>query len=164
LASYAQFDYYLGDAIQTPLTNGTSLSFKIIAANTVGEGPASTIITFGDLTAPVGNGAPTQSGTADNSAGTSAKVITVSFKVNEYLGSTPTPSFNFNEAGGDVAYALPANAAAFTAADWDADMKGGTVTITIPANKNGAGDQLNISGFKDNSGNSVSQSILYTLQ
>ncbi|MCH8070289.1 MAG: Ig-like domain-containing protein, partial [Candidatus Marinimicrobia bacterium] len=145
----SQFDYYADDGIQTPFSNSTEITFKIAAYNDAGEGTFSSALIVKDETGPTGN-LFGQSGSANNSFGTSEIEFTITFSASEYLDGNATPSVSFIETGGDPNYKLPSSAVSF---EWDNDLMRGVFTITVPAGKDGSGDIFTASAFKDNSGN-----------
>ncbi len=77
----------------------------------------------------------------------------------EYCADTP-PVWGFIEDGGNPAYVLPHDAAAWA---WDANHRNGTLTITVPADRNGAGDQVWMTGISDNSGNMQADTVVRSL-
>jgi len=135
----SDFDYYEDDfdqfnnPIQTPFLNGTEVTFYIVAANDAGVGPLSNPITLSDETAPSFISV-SQSEPADNDPG-SIDYITVDFQVSEYILNDvicnfksdtllSSPDFSYDH---DVHY-----------------IGGGTITITIPANTDARGQELDI--------------------
>lgn len=157
LRMYPQFDYYVDDGIQTPFTGDIEITFKILAYNYAGEGAFSSAIVVTDQTAPTG--LITQDSSSNNFSTTDTKIFTITFLSNEYLDST-VPTYAFIENGGDRSYVLPSSAVTFK---WDSGMMSGLFTITVPASKNGSGDNFVTIAFKDSSGNNLEQSILITL-
>jgi len=156
LASFSQFDRYAeASPDQTPLA-GITMSFMITASNYYGESiPSSvspnTAVTFTDNVTPIA-GVPAQPAPADNSSGTTAKTITVTVGFDEIMNATTAIAVTIAETGGDGSYVLPSTA--ITAA-WDDGGRGLTVTLVVPAGKNGAGDTISLihSQFKDLTGN-----------
>jgi len=155
LSSYPQFDYYDDDGIQTPFTNGTEITFQIVAYNDAGEGTLSNALVLKDVAAPTIS--ISQSGSADNTTGENyGFVIELDIQI-EYCSTTNNPTFNFVENGGDPGYVLPSSAIVWV---WDSDLRDGQATVTIPDGKNGAGDML-ITTVTDNSGNTTYPDTLY---
>ena len=150
----AQFDLYNDDAsLQTPFSGGTQIEFDIRAYNRAGEGPfTGSPKTVADETAP--SFSVSVSGNADNFGGTEAVVCTLTVTGGyagkmEYCQETSNPVFVFTEAGGDSAYVLAATAGDWT---WNADLRNGSGTITVPAGMMAAGDSL-VLQIADNSDN-----------
>lgn len=137
----ATFDYYAADGIQTPLAYGVGVDFAVVAVNAAGDAPApstATKVTRADTVAPAVETA-IQSGNADNTAGGTAKTITLSVTFSEYMDTSVAPSI-----------ALPAGDTATF--QWNANRTGGVFTITIPAATDGSG-AYTISGARDTSAN-----------
>jgi hypothetical protein len=150
------FDVYEGDGIQTPFTAGRDVIFQIAAYNDAGEGTFSTAVTVSDQTAPTG-ALGSQSGTANNTAGTEPDTITVRLTASEYLNFDRPPVWEMQEAGGDPAYHLPPSALSF---EWDANVMGGTITLIIPTGHDASGDRLTLDDeFEDSSGNEVDTAV-----
>lgn len=155
LSSYPQFDYYDDDGIQTPFTNGTEITFQIVAYNDVGEGTFSDAVVVKDETAPTIS--ISQDGSADNTTGENAEfVVDLDYQI-EYCSSTNNPTFTLVEYGGDPDYVLPSSAIVWV---WDPDLRDGQATVTVPDGKCGAGDML-ITTVSDNSGNTSDPDTLY---
>jgi hypothetical protein len=149
------FDVYAGDGIQTPFTAGRDVVFQIAAYNDAGQGAFSTAVTISDETPPTGSlGAPT--GLSFNNNTGSPRTITIAFDASEYLAVGDTPSWQVIEQGGNAAYVLPNSAITFA---WDADARGGVLTLVVPANTNASGDRLVLSSFSDSSGNVVDSDV-----
>jgi hypothetical protein len=163
-----QFDLYFDDSVQSPFSGGTVIEFDIRAYKNdpcggVIEGPfTGSVIPVQDETPPAFD--VTVCGSADNYLGTAASVLTVDIGgtwtedgnpvspytgMLEYCEGSGNPTFTFVEGGGDASYVLPTNAVSWT---WDADLRDGTGTITVPAGMVGAGDYF-IVQISDNSGN-----------
>lgn len=153
LGSYPQFDLYANDGIQTPFSGGTQLTFKIVAYNDAGEGVFADSIVIADETDPTGN--LYQNNSADNTFYPYPRQVTVDFSASEYLSAT-VPTFGFTEAGGDTTFVLDNSTVTF---EWDSDMQGGVFTITVPDTTDASGDYFYITGFRDNSGNTYSDSL-----
>ncbi len=141
----SQFDYYDNDGWQTPFLYNTEVTFTVLAYNSAGVGPFSGEIALADNTAPTAT--LVQSGSLDNSGGGSTATVTMSFDANEYLNSTLT--FSVSEAGGSATFVLPTENVVY---HWNNNMWGGTFTVSVPADSNGAGDTFTIN-FQDTNGN-----------
>jgi hypothetical protein len=149
IALPTEFDWLVGDGMQTPFTNGIDGKFFVRAINAVDEGPFSAELTVSDMVAPRIT-ALTQDRSANNTSPTTPAIVSCRFgTLHEYCMSTP-PSWHFEEAGGNPSYHIPDNAATW---QWDANMRNGTLRVTVPASSNGAGDRLLLWGVYDNSGN-----------
>ena len=157
LNSYPQFDLFDDDGIQTPFSDGTELTFKILAENTAGEGAFSAGIVVSDGTPPTGS--MNQSGTALNNSTTDSQTFTINFSTSEYLDGSD-PGYSIIENGGDANYVIPNSAVAY---EWDADLRGGVFTITVPPNSDGRGDLFLVSQVIDNSNNALDGSISIVL-
>lgn len=145
----SEFDWLPGDPWQTPFTNNIEVRFMVRATNNAGNGPLSTELSVGDNTPPIISNI-IQYGSANNSFSSEETIVECRFGSDiEYCAAT-IPTWEFVEAGGDPNYLLPHDAASW---EWDDDMRNGTLTITVPPNSNGAGDELLIWGVTDLSGN-----------
>jgi len=142
----ASFDWFTGDSFQTPFANGAAVDFVVIPADIVGnfvDPSTATAIRRVDNTSPRISSV-TQSGGADNTAGSSPVQVTLTVLYNEYMQYPgPTPSITLPT--GVTASYLP-----------DPNLTQGMFTLTIPAGVNGAGS-FTINGPADSSGNAITQ-------
>jgi hypothetical protein len=154
-----EFDWLTTDAIQTPFSGGNRVHLAVRAINDAAAAPLSADVVAEDNVAPAGF-TLSQSQSMNNSAG--ADPITVTVRITnaiEYCGGTP-PIWGFTEAGGSPTYVLPHDAAEWT---WDGNHCNGNLVVTVPAHRNGAGDQLSLTGLVDNSGNVQSDLVVHVL-
>jgi hypothetical protein len=138
------FDYYTADGIQTPFAFGVGVSFAVVAANAAGDAPSPTTATPVSRTDTV---APTvlsavQSSSADNSAGSLPKVVTLTLSFSEYMDTTVLPTITLTGAGVTSTFA------------WNANRTLGVITITIPAGVDATGTYT-VGGAKDTSANTM---------
>ncbi len=152
----AQFDYFLDDAIQTPFSGGTQVTFAIRAYNSAGDGPMSAGIPLGDVVAPDFEIDQT-SGNADNTSGTTNRVVNISMDgETEYVATSNNPVFAFIEAGGDESFAPSPGDVTW---EWNNSYREDLAAfITLTAGECGAGDRLVVTIW-DNSGNSSADTI-----
>jgi hypothetical protein len=136
----ATFDWYSADALVTPLAFGVAVDLAVVAVNAAGDAPlpsSATPVRRSDTVAPWA--LTGQSGQADNSAGGSARTITLTATFDEYMDPSVLPTIS-----------LPAGLT--STFDWSASRTVGTFRITIPASTDGRG-AFTIAGAKDTSGN-----------
>ena len=138
----ATFDWYSADALLTPLAFRVAVDLAVVAVNAAGDAPlptSATPVRRSDTAAPWALTA--QSGQADNSAGLTARTITLTATFDEYMDPSVLPTIS-----------LPA-ALTYTF-DWSASATPtvGTFHITVPASTDGRGP-FTIAGAKDTSGN-----------
>jgi len=155
-----QFDYYEDDGAWTPLSHGTSVTFKMRAHNDLGYGPWSSEITIMDeeplsaMDMDIDNFQYNSDGTgtsANNVGGTTPLVIYLDYNISSgrYLNEDQTlPSVNLYDGSGSGAN-LISGAVSYT---WETHSKG-KITITIPAGISYSGYELRLGGTKDSSGN-----------
>ncbi len=142
----ATFDWYSADGIQTPFAFGIGVDFAVVAANAAGDAPSpstATPVHRTDTVAPVAEQV-VQSGNADNSAGGTARTVTLALTFGEYMDPSFVPTI-----------ALPDGSMTATFA-WDPSQSPtvGRFSITIPASVDGRGTYT-VSGAKDSSGNAM---------
>ncbi|MBU2500248.1 Ig-like domain-containing protein [bacterium] len=167
------FDTRDNDTPQTPFEGGAVLEFKVTAFNSLGEGPASGIVTVEDVFGPDGDftaqdsdvdGDPltvnAEDGTADDTAFADEAdlVVMLQFDADEYLDHDTTPvvtiTEDYDNNGGDPDYMATLGDITFE------DMDGYTtiwVEIIVADGMNGSGDLVAIEGFLDSSGNAVAE-------
>jgi hypothetical protein len=135
------FDWYSGDAIQTPFAFGVGVDFAVVAENAAGALLPSSItpVHRTDTVLPVVERA-VQAGDANNSAGATARTVTLTLTFGEYMDTSVLPTIT-----------LPGGATAGPFA-WNAKRTTGTFSITIAASTDGRGDYT-VSEAKDTSGN-----------
>jgi len=146
------FDLFFDDAIQTPFSDKTQITFQVRAVNTAGAGAFSSAITIGDQTPP--DFYMTQTGTADNTAGASSltfdlDVVGEKAGLGGKLEYVDSLRFVFVEMGGDPAYVLTSAAVAWT---WHLDMRDGSGIVTVPVAKCASADTMIVTIW-DNTGN-----------
>lgn len=132
----SQFDYYSDDGYITPFLNGTAVTLYIAAVNDAGMGTFSSLPPITDDVDPniLLSG---QTGSADNSGGSSDIIIIVYFSANEYLSEinfTHTFTAGSTLDGNDI-----------TDINWDSDhanKMGGSLEITIENGVDASGDEL----------------------
>ena len=139
------FDLYKTDALTTPFTDSTSITYEVRAVNSVGNGPFSDVITIADQTVPV-KPTVTQTVSADNTGVDDTIHVEITFGEVEYLDSY---AFSFTEGGGDAAYVLTADDVTFT---FDNDMRDGIAVAIVAADKAAVADTMWYT-VTDNSGN-----------
>ncbi|MDH3890879.1 MAG: carboxypeptidase-like regulatory domain-containing protein [candidate division Zixibacteria bacterium] len=156
-AANASFDLYFDDAIQTPFSAGTEITFQVRAVNSAGAGPFSSEITVGDETPP--NFDAYIEGCADNTAGTEPMEFYIYTEGDfdegddhEYLS---TIAFAFLEMGGDPDFVLTS---ADVAWDWDVDMRNGEGMGTVAIGMCGSADYMVVT-LTDNSGNASEDTV-----
>jgi len=171
LSSYPEFDYYANDGVQTPLSHGTVVSFKVRAVNDAGYGPFSSVITVSDKTVPDATdfyySDYNSFGDANNPANaTSAKIYKFTVDANS--------GFYFNTSDGEFNYGVTDIAPEGTpnwvdpyyiTFKWINEYQG-EFTLTIPAGSNFSNDKIRIYGFTDASGNqnTLDESFTITLK
>ena len=89
-----------------------------------------------------------QSDSTDNSGEGSALTVTITVTSSEKLAEV---TYSVGEAGGDSEYRLPSSSDAIRFSFYN-NRWGGTLTLTIPLNKNASGDNIYLN-CKDTSGN-----------
>ncbi len=137
------FDYYAGDAIQTPFAFGVGVDFVVVAVNAGGDAPSPATITpehRADTVPPTASA--TQVGGANNTAGASPKTVALNVHFDEYMDTSVAPTLSLPVLGETSTFA------------WSPDGRGGVFTITIPATTDGRGTYT-ISGALDSSGNAM---------
>ncbi|HZN92583.1 MAG TPA: carboxypeptidase regulatory-like domain-containing protein [Myxococcales bacterium] len=142
----SNFDWYTGDAFQTPFANGVSVDFVVIPADIIGnfvDPSAATATRRADNVAPRIS-TVTQTGGADNSLGTTPAMVTLTAAYNEYM-TFPGPA---------PVITLPSGLSATYAPD--ANLVSGVFTFTVPAGVNASG-AFSINGPLDSSGNPLVQ-------
>lgn len=140
----SQFDWYGADGVQTPLARGVAVDFAVVAVNAAGDAAAPSTVTpvrRADTVAPPVESV-VQRGTADNTAGSSARTLTLALTFGEYMDIAVAPTIS-----------LPNTSMAATFS-WNANRTAGTFTITVPATTDGRGSYT-VSGAKDTSGNTM---------
>ena len=144
-AENAGFDPYGSDAIITPYTAGTAITYQVRAVNSVGNGLFSDPIIIADQTPPA---KPTvmQKVSADNTGGAEARDVTFDFSPVEYLS---TVTFDFIEGGGDAAYVPVAGDVTFTFGN---DNREGDAVVAVAADKAAVADTMAVT-LTDDSGN-----------
>ena len=153
-SSNVSFDLYFDDmGLQTPFSDYTEVTFQVRAVNTAGAGPFSAEITVADKTAP--SFTVTQTGDADNAAGSGTSEFYLDITQVEYVDSI---HFVFAEAGGDPAFVLTEGEVAW---DWDVDMRDGNGVVTVAAGATASVDNLTVQIW-DNSGNMGTNTIPLT--
>jgi hypothetical protein len=152
----SSFDWLREDALITPFSSNIHVTFVVRAVNARGEGPFSGEVTVSDVMPPHALGI-SQDVSANNAAGADPITVICHFSSPiEYCDASTMPDWGFIEHGGSGTYVLPADAASW---DWTPDARNGTLTITVPAHRNGAGDYVWISRLIDNSGNVSHDSV-----
>jgi len=155
-----EFDWMEGDNMQTPFANGIEVSILVRAVNDYGDGQFSDVLVLKDDTVPTFQ--LNQIGTAFNTGNDTTSEFTVRFDADiEYCNTADNPQWGFVEDGGDANYVLPENSAVW---QWDNDGRNGTLTVTVPADKNGAIDQLFLLYVKDSSGNTQTDTVWVNLR
>ncbi|HEY8211242.1 MAG TPA: carboxypeptidase regulatory-like domain-containing protein [Myxococcaceae bacterium] len=140
------FDWFTGDAFQTPFANGVGLDVVVIPVDIIGNAvdpSTATAVRRTDNTAPRISSV-VQTGAADNTSGSTPVTVTLTVQFNEYMtfpGPAPTIT-------------LPAGVTATYASD--SNLTQGMFTLTVPAGVNGTG-AFTINGPTDSSGNPMSQ-------
>lgn len=152
-----QFDHFDGNS-QTPLSHGTSVTFKMRAINTDGvAGPWSDEVTVTDTEKMGFIGNKSYWGGVDNTLGTSTIEFTVDLSFPEYVDLSQTPSFAI-AAGATIV------AANFSGA-WISNYTY-RVSFVVPVGSDFSGDVITASNFVDSSGNvsDVGDNVTITLQ
>ncbi len=146
----ATFDWYSADALQTPFAFGVGVDFAVVPVNAAGDAPLPSAVTpvhRTDAVAPPVDQAA-QTGNADNSAGGTARTITLALTFGEYMNQDPAfvPTIVLPD---------PSMTATFR---WDPSTTYGTTvgrfSITVPPSIDGHGTYT-VSGAKDSSGNTM---------
>lgn len=138
----ASFDYYTGDALQTPFAFGTKVDFAVVAVaadGTAADPATATAVRLADKVAPMVEWA-SQSGDPNNAAGATARTITLAVTFGEYMDSSVLPTITLPAAGMTATFA------------WNDTLTSGAFSISVPAGVNGSG-AYSITGAKDTSGN-----------
>ena len=141
----ATFDWYSGDAIQTPFAFGVGVDFVVVAVNAAGDAALpSTVVPVHrqDTVHPVVEQA-VQIGNADNSASGTPRTITLTLTFSEYIDPAFAPTIG-----------LPDGSMTATFAWQDPNRTVGRFSITIPPSIDGRGTYT-VSGAKDLSGNAM---------
>lgn len=141
----AAFDLYAFDGVQTPLAGGVGVDFAVVAVNATGDAPSPTTATpvrRADTVGPVVQSAPLL-GNADNSAGGTARTITLTLNFSEYMDPAAIPTIGLPGAGETATFAWSGTS-----------RKVGVFTITVLAGTDGRGRYL-VTGAKDSSGNAM---------
>jgi len=131
-----QFDYYDDDGVVTPFLNATTVTFAVYAWNDAGFSPVRESGPYSDNTDPVPV-LSAQSSTADNSAGTATKTITLRVDSGEPLS---TLTIDFVDSNNDSVL-LSSSAATYTL---DANLYGATIRVVIPASTDVSGDRIQV--------------------
>jgi Carboxypeptidase regulatory-like domain len=139
----AVFDWYGGDLVQTPFLFRTTVDFVVVAVDVYGDAvdPGNvTPVTLVDATPPTGwfN----QTGSANNSAGTTTKEITLKLTFSEYMDTAALPTITFSNAS--------VTASPFV---YDTTTSSGTFQVTVPAGLDAVGVTYSVQGASDTSGN-----------
>ena len=143
------------DNIQSPF-EGTNMLFKVTAYNDLGESDSDIVLTLGDEVLPDGTefGVTTQDGSADANSDGEGGTFDVTFIADEYIDHASVPVVTVTEGGAGTPspdYAVSVYTVAF--ADNHLGQTEITLTFTVDANENGAGDEITINGLMDTSGN-----------
>ena len=144
-----EFDWIVGDGMQTPFTNGIETDFYVRAVNGAGDGEFSSRLSLGDTRAPVLPGL--WQDVSVNNPSDEEVTVTVVFANNMEYCSESAPTVLFID-GGDPAFTLSSSDTEWT---WDPNFRNGELVITVPAQFDGSGDTLIISTISDNSGNTT---------
>ena len=147
----AQFDYYPNDGYGvTPFVNGETISFYATAINEAGESVKSAVVGVTDGAAPNAQ-VVTQSGSVDNTGGTSIKAVTfrISAANGEYLHSD-IPTWQFLDSNNNT---FVLTTAAVGDATLNNDKTQWTVIINVPITNDYSADTARIT-IKDSNGQS----------
>jgi hypothetical protein len=148
----SQFDYYFDDGIQTPFSYGTTVSYKVRAVNSAGEGTFSNVVTVTDETAFDNNDldiSNTQSSSANNTTGATAITVTMNFHVytGRYADVNVIPNIRIWNGGTEI---TPLT----STVTWN-NHQDGTITFDVPANTDYSGMELRLYNVTDSSGNTM---------
>jgi len=153
----AQFDYYEDDGFQTPFSHGTTVSYKVRAVNSAGEGPFSSVVSItdetamdaGDIYLREDNGTTIDIADLDNSAGVTPLNVTIQLRTNNgrYFDVSSVPSIRVIENNGGGTVDVAATVETFV------DHQFLTFDISIPAGENFYSGIIEITGLNDSSGN-----------
>ncbi len=147
----SQFDYYDDDAVRTPLSHGTTVTYKVRAINSAGAGPFSTEIPIMDETGfdagdlDISN---SQNTTADNSLKATPRTITKTFSLfsGRYADVNVTPNVTI---WNGVSESTPTQTVTWI------DHQHGTIEFEVPAGDSYVGYDLRLHGITDSSGNTM---------
>lgn len=147
----ARFDYFTDDGVVTPFSYGTTVSYKVRAVNSAGEGPFSNVVTVKDETAfDSGDmNVYNQDVTADNSGGATDITVTFEFTIysGQYADVSHTPTVKLYNGGTEI---TPIT----TTFTWDTHQHA-TITLTVPAGQDYSPYELRVYDVDDSSGNTM---------
>ncbi len=147
----SQFDYYEDDGVTTPLSHGTTVTYKVRAINSAGAGLFSTEIPVTDKT-PFDSGDlnvdDMQSESADNSLGATAITITMDFYVlsGRYADVSVTPIVRHWDGVTETAITHTVT--------W-VDHQHAIITFDVPAGQDYSFDYIRVYNVTDSSGNTM---------
>ncbi len=147
----SKFDYYEDDAVQTPFSHGTTVTYKVRAINSAGAGPFSTEIpvtdetSFGPTDIDISN---TQSASTDNSLGGTPLTITMTFSINigRYADVSDIPNVTIWDG---VSESTPTQTITWV------DHQSGIIEFDVPAGVSYVGYTIRLHGITDSSGNTM---------